>query len=219
MADLRKIKIAVDKQKTKYDLLTKQLKDKQTKIEKMEQNIENMVEARNIISEASSVTQLQFKQFVESLVTLAIQSVFLDKNYKFIVDFVLQSNRPQINLLVQEEDKDPYVPEEEQGGGLLDVISFALRIVLWSLEKPKSRNVLIFDEPFRWTGNLTELMASMMKEVSYKMNLQIIMVTHDERLSDIADRSWKITRTKNGPSTIEMEVLESHPYPNRRAET
>ena len=112
------------------------------------------------------------------------------------MQFVLQNNRPQINLLVQDGENEPYIPKEEQGGGLLDIISFALRVVLWSLEKPRSRNILIMDEPFRWTGNLTELAANMMKEISKKLGLQIIMVTHDERLMEIADKSWLCKKEK-----------------------
>ena len=52
------------------------------------------------------------------------------------------------------------------------------------------------DEPFRWTGNLTELAANMRKEISKKLGLQIIMVTHDERLMEIADKSWLCKKEK-----------------------
>jgi DNA repair exonuclease SbcCD ATPase subunit len=204
MATLNELKAIVNRQQAKHSVLSKQLSDKCSDIKALERVTNDMVEARNLISEASRVTQEQFKQFVESLVTLAIQSVFPDQGYKFIVDFTLQSNKPQINLLVQQGDKEPYVPEDEQGGALLDVVSFALKIVMWSLEKPKSRNVLIFDEPFRWTGGLTGKAVSMMKEVSSKMGIQMIIVTHDETLSDIADRSWKISRIKGKPSKVEL---------------
>jgi ABC-type lipoprotein export system ATPase subunit len=86
---------------------------------------------------------------------------------------------------------------------------------MWSLEKPRSRNVLVFDEPFKWTGDLTELMANMIKEVSHRMKLQVIMVTHDERLSDIADRSWKVTRVKGSPSEVKL-IGEETPEPKKR---
>lgn len=200
---------------TKVNMLMGELKvrkQEQESIEEvvkgMESHIEGMVMARNILSEASRATQEQFKAYVEGLVTLAIQSVFPNENYKFVVDFVLQNNRSNINLLVQQGDKDPYIPEDEQGGGLLDIISFALRIVLWSLEKPRRRNVIIMDEPFRWTGNLTEKAADMMKEISEKLGIQIIIVTHDDRLKEIADKSWMVQRTDGSPSTISECTLQ-----------
>jgi len=193
---LDQIREIVKKREVEQKLLSKQYDECKNKLESIGIEILDMVEARNIISEAARITQQQFKMLVEELVTTAIQAVFPNKDYKFIMQFVLQNNRPQINLLVQDGENEPYIPKEEQGGGLLDIISFALRVVLWSLEKPRSRNILIMDEPFRWTGNLTELAANMMKEISKKLGLQIIMVTHDERLMEIADKSWLCKKEK-----------------------
>ena len=193
---LDQIREIVKKREVEQKLSSKQYDECKNKIEKISSESLDMIEARNIISEAARITQQQFKILVEELVTTAIQAVFPNKDYKFVMQFVLQNNRPQINLLVQDGENEPYIPKEEQGGGLLDIISFALRVVLWSLEKPRSRNILIMDEPFRWTGNLTELAANMMKEISKKLGLQIIMVTHDERLMEIADKSWLCKKEK-----------------------
>jgi DNA repair exonuclease SbcCD ATPase subunit len=190
------IKEIVKKREVEQNFLLRQYDDCKNKLEKYNSEILDMIEARNIVSEAARITQQQFKLLVEELVTSAINAVFPNKDYKFVMQFVLQNNRPQINLLVQDGENEPYVPKDEQGGGLLDIISFALRVVLWSLEKPRSRNTLIMDEPFRWTGNLTELAANMMKEISKKLELQIIMVTHDERLMEIADKSWLCKKEK-----------------------
>jgi len=193
---LDQIREIVKKREIEQKLLSKQSNERKNKLESIGIEIFDMIEARNIVSEAARITQQQFKMLVEELVTTAIQAVFPNKDYKFVMQFVLQNNRPQINLLVQDGENEPYIPKEEQGGGLLDIISFALRVVLWSLEKPRSRNILIMDEPFRWTGNLTELAANMMKEISKKLGLQIIMVTHDERLMEIADKSWLCKKEK-----------------------
>ncbi len=189
---------------TKYKLLNEQLSSKQKDIVNSKQLYNDLVEARLILSEASRATQMQFKEFVESLVTLAIQTVFVDEGYKFLVEFDLKSNHSIINLLVQQGDKEAYVPEDEQGGGLLDIISFALRIVLWSLEKPRSRNVILMDEPFRFCGALTPLAANMMKEISLELGIQIIVVTHSQDLENIADRCWRINRVKGGESIVQL---------------
>lgn len=199
VSDIRKM---IDTKVIEHRHLTWELSLLEDKCLSTETLVSDLTESRNIISEASRLTQQQFKEFVESLVTMAIQSVFPEKDYRFVVDFNLQSNRSVIDLLVQQGDKEPYVPEDEQGGAILDIISFALRIVLWSLEKPRSRNVLIFDEPFKWTGDLTERAANMMKEISERLNIQMIMVTHDHRLSDIADRSWMVSRNSEGCSEV-----------------
>lgn len=210
---VEEIKDIVSTKLVEFNHMSEELLSLEAECSDSEILIADMVEAKNVISEASRVTQMQFKEFVESLVTLAIQSVFPEKDYQFVVDFVLQSNRSMINLLVKQGDKEPYVPEEEQGGALLDVIGFALRVVMWSLEKPRSRNVFISDEPFRWTGAYTERVANMMKEICNRLDIQVIVVTHDERLSEIADRSWRVFRNAQGYSEVKCisEEVEVKP--------
>lgn len=197
------INIFVRNRKHRKVFLKEQLLENEKKLAAAQKEYDELIAARQIISEAARITQLQFKEFVESLVTMAIQTVFPEEDYKFVMEFDLKSNRSEINLLVQQGDKDPYNPEDEQGGGLLDVISFALRVVLWSLENPKSRNVFVMDEPFRYCGKLTNLAGNMIKEISHKLGIQILMVTHEDNLSEIADKCWFVKREKGGLSIVE----------------
>lgn len=216
VAELEK---CVVRKKSEYDFLKTQLGKQAEQVENLELQIRDKIEARNIISEASRVTQKQFKDFVEQLVTLAIQSVFTEEDYKFVVKWELQNNRTQINLMVQQGEKEPYDPEDEQGGALLDIISFALRIVLWVLEKPRSRNTLILDEPFKYCGDFTILAAKMVKNISKKLQLQIIMVTHSDVLKNVGDRSWKVHRVNGGSSHVnllDVEIEERVPVVRRR---
>lgn len=205
MMDVKQIQELVTRRKQKLSLLQEQLSEKQKLIFIEEKECQELIEARMMISEAARATQLQFKSHVESLVTMAIQTVFPEDRYKFVMRFGLEANRSIIYLLVQQDDKEPYNPEDEQGGGLLDIISFALRVVMWSLERPRSRAIFIMDEPFRFCGKLTALAGNMAKEISQKLGLQILMVTHEQELREIADKLWTVKREKGGWSEITTE--------------
>jgi ABC-type lipoprotein export system ATPase subunit len=74
---------------------------------------------------------------------------------------------------------------------------------LWSLENPKSRNVIIMDEPFRFSGRLITKAVTMVKELSDKLGIQFIINTHSDELIDIADRSWQVLNIK-GQSIVEQ---------------
>jgi DNA repair exonuclease SbcCD ATPase subunit len=167
---------------------------------------ENFTKARSILIEANRLTQQRFKEKVESLVTVAIKSVF-SRDLKFIMEVGVKKNRSEVLFFVQEGDKEPYIPKDEQGGGLLDIISFALRIVLWSIESPRSRNVFVLDEPMKWTGALIVKAANMMKEISRELGIQIIMVTHDSELEEVADRTWQISHDGDRSSIIQGRIL------------
>ena len=78
---------------------------------------------------------------------MAIRSVF-DRPFRFVLNFERKHNKLAIQPVVMEGENE-YVPKEDMGGGVLDIIGFALRVVLWSLEKPRSRNVMIVNRKQR----------------------------------------------------------------------
>ncbi len=175
-------------------LLTKQLADKKDAAVRKKRNVEYLLKARWVLAEAAKITQQQFSECVQNMVTMAIQAVY-GLPLKFLVNFEIKRNKAECQLLVQEGDKEPFVPKDEMGGGLLDVISFALRVVLWSLERPRSNNVLLLDEPLKFLGKgeLLNKAAIMVKDISHRLGLQIIINTHEPELLEIADRGWMVS--------------------------
>lgn len=55
----------------------------------------------------------------------------------------------------------------------------------------------------RFCGKLTSLAGNMMKEISSKLNIQMLIVTHEDSLSEIADQCWFVKREKGGQSIVE----------------
>jgi len=77
------------------------------------------------------------------------------------------------------------------GGGMMDVIAIAFRIVLWSIEVPRSRALLILDQPFPNCGSLIVRAGAMAKELSQELKIQLLIITHEKKLAQIADRTWE----------------------------
>jgi len=172
----------------------KQLVEFTDQLEKAKEFNENRIKARFILSEVAKLTQTRFTTYVEQLVTMAIKSIF-DRPFQFKVDFDLKRNKSECFLRIQEgKDEEPFVPKDELGGGMLDTISFALRIVLWSLQNPRSANTILLDEPFKFVGQdeLLDRAGQMLKEISTRMGIQFIITTHQPKLTDIADKAWKV---------------------------
>jgi DNA repair exonuclease SbcCD ATPase subunit len=205
----------VEKWKTEKGLLEKRLDQEKKKAKILQDRVEDLTEARMIIMQVAKDTQVEVAAYIESMVTIALQSVFQNRDYRFLVKQVQRKNRTEIELMVQDGEKEPYYPEDEQGGGLIDIVSFALRVVLWSLQPKRSRNVLILDEPFRFTGGYVEVAGRMMKEVSQKLGLQIIMVTHSTELANLADRYWVVERTGDRSTTRSSAEGEGTPVQKR----
>jgi len=151
---------------------------------------ESLTIARWVFSEVSQLTQDRFKKHVESLVTMAIRAVF-DRPFTFELVFEWKRNKMECRPIIMENGNE-FDPENDMGGGIVDIIAFALRIVLWSLESPRSRNIIILDEPFRFVGDYAALAGKMLKEVSHMLGIQFLMITHEEELAEIADKAYKV---------------------------
>lgn len=177
------------------------LAEKDDQIGKGNDEIDRMSKARWVITEAQRMTQVRFKKKVESLVSLAIKSCFRDRDFDFELVFEEKRNQMEIRPVIYETVdgvREPYDdPEDDVHGGLIDVISFALRIVLWSLEQPRSRPIIILDEPMKNMGALITLGGQMLSEIAHDLGFQLIIVTHEDELIDIADRAYLVKRVGN----------------------
>jgi len=154
-------------------------------------------QAREIMRIVALKTQEQIQFHIGDLTSMALEAVF-DDPYELIVEFVKRRNKTECDLFFT-RDGNKVDPLSASGGGAVDVAAFALRIASWSMARPHTRNVLMLDEPFKHLkgheANLRVL--EMAREVSKKLNLQIIMVS-DERIpkEDIIDNADKVFETK-----------------------
>lgn len=183
------------------ELLKEQISKKHAQIDAKQLRYENILKARWVLTEVVKLTQIRFKEKVEKLITKCIQSVY-DRPFKFILDFQRIRNKIECYPKIEENGNVYDDIEYMHGGGLCDIISFSFRVVLWSLTKPRLRNVLILDEPFKFLGDYKKKAAQMLKEISHNLKIQIIMITHDEEFSEIADKAWRVTQNK-GISMVE----------------
>jgi len=192
----------VEKRKSERDLLDRQIGSLEGEISSKKKEVERHVKARWVIVEVARLTQQSFEEYVKRLVTMAIRSVF-DRDYKFLVDFEIKANKSECFLRVQEGEWEPFIPKDEQGGGIVDVISNSLQPAMWSLAEPRSRPTIFLDEPLKNMGDLVELGGRMLREISHKAGIQFIINTHDPALVEIADRAFQFAH-KNGYSEVKV---------------
>lgn len=180
--------------------LHKDLKVAQVAEETINVAIADSEQAQAIIQAVAQKTQSELKYRLSEIVSLALAAVFEDP-YKLKVNFVIQRGKTECILLF-ERNGELFDPLFSSGGGAVDIAAMALRVAIWSLTQPKTRNVLILDEPFRFLSKEYQVKASLMlKELSEKLSLQIIMVSHSESLIDGANKVFRVC-IKNGKSSI-----------------
>jgi len=162
--------------------------------------IKHSERAQVIIQKVAKDTQSQLEIHISDIVSTALETIF-DNPYKFKIEFVIKRNKTECEL-VFEKDGETINPLNGTGGGVVDTASFALRIALWTLQTPKSRNTIILDEPFKWLSkDLIPRASLLLKELSQKLNIQFIIVTHIEGLTEEADKVFNV-KLKEGISHV-----------------
>lgn len=157
-------------------------------------------QAREIIREVGIKTQQQLSFHISDITSLALEAVF-NEPYELKVEFVQRRNKTECDLYFERNGKriDPLTAS---GGGAVDVAAFALRIASWSMLRPHTRNVIILDEPLRFLSvDLQERASIMIKEISEKLGIQFIIVTHENTLASYADKVFEVS-IKKGKSKV-----------------
>lgn len=178
------------------DILTAKgtIKSKQKKLKKYEQ-------AKEIIREVGIKTQEQLQFHISDITSLALEAVFPNP-YKLEVEFVQRRNKTECDIYFS-RNGNRVDPLSASGGGAVDIASFALRIASWSLNRPHSRNTIILDEPMRFiSADLIDKASYMLKEVSNKLGIQFIIITHNSQLTAYADKIFAVTKSKKEPSKV-----------------
>lgn len=200
-------RLVLERKKGQREQIHQEQKQIIENISKIKKEILFTEKARLIIQEVGRKTQESLEFHISELVTLAMASVFSDP-YVFRTRFIVRRNVTECDLFFERSGQER-APLAEGGGGAVDVASFGLRSSLWSLQN--SRNVLILDEPFRNvndpTRKLHEKLAKMIKMVSEKLGLQIIMISLHSEFKEISNQTFTISLDKRRQSIV-LEQLE-----------
>ena len=179
-------------QKIQIEQSITQLKESLTDIKR---SIRRHEQAREIIRTVGIETQRQLQFHISDITSLALDAVFPDP-YELKVEFVERRNKTECDLKFVRGDME-VDPLTASGVGAVDVASFALRIASWSMARPRTRNVIILDEPFKFLSeNYQDQASAMLKELSKKLGIQFIIVTHEPILASYADRTFEVSIRK-----------------------
>jgi len=189
------------KQKIKEDLF-----EVEEKISFERKEAKRIEDAQMILQQIARETQENIKFHIETIVSLAIATIFGDE-YSFKMDFVERRNKTECDLYLTDSTNTRIDPVDACGGGVVDVISFALRPALLNIKLGRKSFVLVLDESFKHlSADLSALASNLLKEISKKTGLQIILVTHNEQLIESADKVFQVSKKKNISIVEEINV-------------
>jgi ABC-type spermidine/putrescine transport systems, ATPase components len=197
---LQLLRNKIEQEKGKKAQIEKNLADALLLLREKKRALHHHEQAREIIREVGLKTQQSLQFHISNITSLALESVFFDP-YELKAEFVQRRNKTECDLYFL-RDGNRIDPLSASGVGAVDVASFALRIASWSMERPRSLPVIVLDEPFRFlSADYQEQASLMVKEISQKLGIQFIIVTHEQILASNADRIFEV-KIKKGISNV-----------------
>jgi DNA repair exonuclease SbcCD ATPase subunit len=204
-SELSKLKDYISREEGKKEKLVEQLNDNKTKIKATINEIEKLEKVTIIFQKTSVFAREQAKKQIETLVTKCLQYVF-ESNIEFIIEIEELRNKANAEFYVINEVDDIIIktkPELSRGGGVVDIISLALRIAFLQIHKPQIQGPLILDEPAKHVSEEYIFnVGDFLKQTSEMFNRQIIMVTHNHHLSAISNSAYRVQLIGSASSVL-----------------
>lgn len=195
MIDVALYRRKLEQTKGKLLNLTSEIEDLELEITAEIKQLHRHEHALEIVKAVSIATQERLQFHISEITSLAMDAVFA-LPYKVEAEFVERRNKIECDLYFT-RGGERISPTKEAGGGALDVAAFALRIACYTMMRQRSSPVIILDEPFRFLSkDMQERAALLLKELSTKLGIQFIIVTHEKQLTNAADKVFEITKTK-----------------------
>lgn len=197
--------------KTKKENLENRISEIKNEIKVHEEYLDLVNKAQILLKNTSEYARKQAITQIEIVVTRFLQYVF-ETDIEFRIELSEKSGVPSCEFYVVNRYDDLEIktrPEDSRGGGVVDIVSMALRISFITQMKRRSLGPLILDEPGKHVSNdYIFNLGEFLRELSKNLDMQIIMVTHNEYLKEISDSSQTVT-IRNGISRISENFGEN----------
>jgi DNA repair ATPase RecN len=208
-ASQRKVRI-----ETEHKMLDADILNTTNKIAQLDNSVQYNKKAMLILTEAGKISREQARVHFEKIVTSALQFITQSTDYEFVIDeldrskasyeFYIKSTVNGVECLQK--------PEEANGGGFIDIIALAAKYAYLEIfSDPKIMSgTLIFDEPGKMISeDISIKFAEYIKFLGKQYNRQTIMITHNNNISSVADKSLYIQKDNQGISHVKDNIALS----------
>lgn len=173
--------------------------------------IDLYTQCTQLLVDTSLAIQEKTTKKIADIVTALYREVF-QSNDEFVIQVDAKRKTPVANFFIktQKGGHTLYLdPVESDGGGKLDVIALGLRLAALLLYRPALRKVLILDEPMRFISSdktsefpFRYRAVAFLKKIAQEYGIQVISVTHDSELVDLADKHYEFSLDGEGYTRV-----------------
>lgn len=180
MSDFDRIRRRLEKASADRERKRAEGKEARRRIRSLSKQIENLNHSLELLQAFSQSLQRGVCDRFETAVNLCLRAIFPNP-YKFEMVAEFKRSQMEVRLVFIRDDIELSASEIE--GGVLDVVSFVLRLVCVSLGG--GRRLLVLDEPFKFVDEINrQNLRKLLDVIAESMDFRMIIVTHLPELID-----------------------------------
>lgn len=145
-----------------------------------------------VLSKLAELSRRDSINKVEALMSYVLQTILDDQSYRFMI----QSREVKTGILYEffyaKQGKSPVPVNDSSGGGVGDILSVFLEIIIQLMLRPKDRRFFILDERFaHLSPEYHTRIAEVIRKVADSLDCQFVIITQ-ERMAfpAIADKVY-----------------------------
>lgn len=189
------LKSYVSRQEGRKEKLIERLEESNEELNNVNRVTELLEQVTILFQKTSVFAREQAKVQIESLVTKCLQYVF-NTNIKFVIEIEELRNKANAEFYIITEADEMVIktkPEQSRGGGVVDIVSLALRIAFLQIHKPPIDGPLLLDEPAKHVSDdYIYNVGDFLQQTSDMFNRQILMVTHNQHLAALGNKVYNV---------------------------
>lgn len=178
------------------DTLLQKRNDDQTRLRDIATETDYLTKASVFLQTLSDSTRQQIIERISSIVTDALQKV-KDPNLEFRMLLSTERNQVDVKFVVfDKHTQREYDILDSCGGSIADIVTYPLKIALLLKWEPALSRVMILDENFKFVSVADqEPLGEFVRQVSEKLTLQTILITHSPVIASKAHRIFEVTKS------------------------
>ena len=184
-----KASIDTSKEDILYNL--EQIKEEQKTLEELSKSLNTLNYSYAYLDSIVKEESGKFIKKITEMLDYGVKTIFFDKDYSIDIR-VSDNNKATIHLIYEDEYGNMIEPEiGNVGGGIRTVVGVLMQVYFIFLYKAEP--ILLVDEGLSQVSSLyLPNLFGLLKELADKNGLKILLITHDVRFTDYADKAYKV---------------------------
>jgi DNA repair ATPase RecN len=178
------------------DTLSRKLSQSNDRLGAIDRDTDTLGKASVFLQTLSDTTRQQIIDRISNIVTDALQKV-KDPNLEFRMLLSTERNQVDVKFVVFDKaTQREYDILDSCGGSIADIVTYPLKIALLLKWEPVLSRIMILDENFKFVSvSDQEPLGEFVRQVSEKLTLQTILITHSPVIAGKAHRIFEVSKT------------------------